>query len=100
MATVVCVYLDTVVLGVRKISKCKFEFARQCANVFVLLFIILFLVYILLASYRSNRNCDYGIITFYVRYEYEIQYSRIQWLEHHWNHENMFETRVVRLNEC
>ena len=23
-----------------------------------------------------------------------------QWLEHFWNHENMFETEVVRANEC
>ena len=24
----------------------------------------------------------------------------VQWLEHLWNHENMFETGVVRVNEC
>ena len=24
----------------------------------------------------------------------------LQWLEHIWNHENMFETGVVRANEC
>ena len=24
----------------------------------------------------------------------------LQWLEHLWNHENMFETWVVRANEC
>ena len=24
----------------------------------------------------------------------------LQWLEHLWNHENMFETVVVRANEC
>ena len=24
----------------------------------------------------------------------------LQWLEHHWNLENMFKTRVVRANEC
>ena len=24
----------------------------------------------------------------------------IQWLEHLWDHENMFETRVIRANEC
>ena len=24
----------------------------------------------------------------------------LQWLEHFWNHENMFETGVVRINEC
>ena len=23
-----------------------------------------------------------------------------QWFEHHWNHEKMFETGVVRANEC
>ena len=24
----------------------------------------------------------------------------LQWLEHLWNHKNMFETKVVRANEC
>ena len=24
----------------------------------------------------------------------------LQWLEHLWNHENMFETGVLRANEC
>ena len=24
----------------------------------------------------------------------------LQWLEHLWDHENMFETGVVRANEC
>ena len=24
----------------------------------------------------------------------------VQWLEHLWNHENMFETGVVRASEC
>ena len=24
----------------------------------------------------------------------------LQWLDHLWNHENMFETGVVRANEC
>ena len=24
----------------------------------------------------------------------------LQWLEPHWKHENMFETGVVRANEC
>ena len=24
----------------------------------------------------------------------------LQWLQHLWNHENMFETGVVRANEC
>ena len=24
----------------------------------------------------------------------------LQWLKHLWNHENMFETKVVRANEC
>ena len=24
----------------------------------------------------------------------------LQWLEHLWNHENMFETKVVQANEC
>ena len=24
----------------------------------------------------------------------------LQWLEHLWNHENMFETGAIRVNEC
>ena len=28
-----------------------------------------------------------------------LQYGSI-WLEHLWNHENMFETRMVRVDEC
>ena len=77
MATVVCVYLDTVVLSVRKISKCKFEFARQCANVFVLLFIILFLVYILLASYRSNRNTAIMVLLLFML-DMNMRYSTVE----------------------
>ena len=31
----------------------------------------------------------------------KVQYTvELQWLEHLWNHENMFDTRVVRANEC
>ncbi|MEW8487794.1 MAG: hypothetical protein AB2705_21650, partial [Candidatus Thiodiazotropha sp.] len=31
----------------------------------------------------------------------KLQYTvELQWLEHLWNHEIMFETRVVRANEC
>ena len=29
-----------------------------------------------------------------------INTVELQWLEHLWNHENMFETGVVRANEC
>ena len=30
----------------------------------------------------------------------KIYTVELQWLEHLWNHENMFETGVVRANEC
>ena len=30
----------------------------------------------------------------------EIHTVELQWLEHLWNLENMFETGVVRANEC
>ena len=30
-------------------------------------------------------------------YQYEVE---LQWLDNLWNHENMFETGVVRANEC
>ena len=26
--------------------------------------------------------------------------AELQWLEYHWNHENVFETGVVRTSEC
>ena len=29
-----------------------------------------------------------------------IRTVELKWLEHLWNHENMFETGVVRANEC
>ena len=29
-----------------------------------------------------------------------LRTAQLQWLEHRWNHENMFETGVVRANEC
>ena len=32
-----------------------------------------------------------------IKYAYTVE---LQWLEHLWNHENMFETGVVRANEC
>ena len=32
-------------------------------------------------------------------YFHEIITVELQWLEHLWNHENMFETGVVRANE-
>ena len=33
-------------------------------------------------------------------YIYFVDTGELQWLEHLWNHENMFETGVVRVNEC
>ena len=29
-----------------------------------------------------------------------INIVELQWLEHLWNHKNMFETGIVRANEC
>ena len=29
-----------------------------------------------------------------------VSTAELQWLEHFWNHENMFETGAVRANEC
>ena len=29
-----------------------------------------------------------------------LSIAELQWLEHLWNHEKMFETEVVRANEC
>ena len=31
---------------------------------------------------------------------YKLYTVELQWLEHTWNHENIFETGVVRANEC
>ena len=30
----------------------------------------------------------------------DVDIVELQWLKHFWNHENMFETGVVRANEC
>ena len=30
----------------------------------------------------------------------KVYIVELQWLEHLWNHENIFETKVVRANEC
>ena len=31
---------------------------------------------------------------------FNVDTVELRWLEHPWNHENMFETGVVRANEC
>ena len=47
------------------------------------------------ASYRNMLN---------MQFKFQIRCKDItvelQWPEHLWNHENMFETKVVRANEC
>ena len=32
--------------------------------------------------------------------EKNLNTVELQWLEHHWDYENLFEIRVVRANEC
>ena len=34
------------------------------------------------------------------RYLVNVNTAELQWLEHIWDHENLFETGVVRANEC
>ena len=36
---------------------------------------------------------------FFAQYS-SVTTVKLQWLKHIWNHENMFETGVVRANEC
>ena len=45
------------------------------------------------SSIMSSRTCSLG--TCPLLYTVELQ-----WLEHLWNHESMFETGIVRANEC
>ena len=35
-----------------------------------------------------------------INQSYTYHTVKLQWLEHLWNHENMFETGLVRANEC
>ena len=46
-----------------------------------------------LGTYINSKGTDNGRAA-------EPYVAELQWLEHLWNHENMFETGVVRTNEC
>ena len=46
--------------------------------------------------YNYSVKCNVGYDTLLI-FIYTVE---LQWLEHLWDHENMFETRVVRANEC
>ena len=52
--------------------------------------------------YQRQRQVGSGIIlgSFQCREVLRICTVELQWLKHLWNHENMFETVVVRANEC
>ena len=41
---------------------------------------------------KKGRSCGIMLLI--------IPTVELQWLEHLWDHENMFETGVVRINEC
>ena len=55
---------------------------------------------------RPDENMFFLIIIviFFFKFCLEILSHKktveLQWLEHIWNHENMFETGVVQANEC
>ena len=62
-------------------------------------------------SPHSNKTPDYSfahnctescfIVVLYIVYDSKNQCTaELQWLEHTWNHENMFKTEVVQANEC
>ena len=42
----------------------------------------------------------FGLFMNYLLFNPQHTTVELQWLKHLWNHENMFETRVVRANEC
>ena len=41
--------------------------------------------------------CNTLVVMYYMRLLAKVE---LQWLEHLWNHESMFETGVVRATEC
>ena len=46
---------------------------------------------------REKRTVLVGYFGLYGSLRYTVE---LQWLEHLWNRENMFESGVVRANEC
>ena len=54
----------------------------------------------LVACANSNRSNMHLISKLSINLNIMICTVELQWLEHLWNDENMFETGVVRVNEC
>ena len=52
-------------------------------------------------SHSVNSYCTEEPSTLMEDVDDSLPYTvELQWLEHLWNYENMFETGVVRANEC
>ena len=54
-------------------------------------------------KYRAFTGSDnLKVITLYqyFMFNWNLVTVELQWLEQLWNHENMFETGVIRANEC
>ena len=54
------------------------------------------------AWYTEGCNCVYFFIRMLLHKDsiQLVNTVKLQWLEHLWDYENMFETGVVRANEC
>ena len=80
----------------------------ECLIVFISIFLFLFLYYFernkreLLTSLWPVDSFIhvYSFDKFICRFKFISITVELQWLEHFWNHENMFETGVVRAYEC
>ena len=49
---------------------------------------------------RKGTMSEYGDAVSHEHAPQRLYTVEFQWLEHLWNHENMFGTGVVRANEC
>ena len=64
----------------------------------LLLFFVIFYVGFLLKTVRTSIPLDFYQVYFSMICRHNT--VELQWLGHLWNYENMFETGVVRANEC
>ena len=48
----------------------------------------------------KKLNCSLGTDELICIINANLYIIELEWLEHVWNHENMFETGVVQANEC
>ena len=52
------------------------------------------------AATKLGGTYSFALVPMYVHLSVTLSTVELQLLKHLWNHENMFETGVVRANEC